>query len=280
MSAKKRNASRLAKATKKFKLPVYTNLTEISDLDSLEEKPVFFPVNEAYDNSILMKPMQKRHGAIHPSAIGMCMRRGVYGLMGYPANNEFDAGLLEIFDTGHKVHDLVQGRLRSDLIQKAVESLGATKYSFKEEIPVDKKNDELYKNWLVAGTTDGVLEVEGLGWKQRMVVEIKSINTTDFDALSSPHRSHMLQAHLYAYRFNTPIILMIYFNKNNSRKKFFFETFSEDIFAEAMYRVEHQYTHYKNGTLPEREDTWFNCRSCPYKKVCDPPVLNRGKYGT
>jgi hypothetical protein len=39
--------------------------------------------------------------------------------------------------------------------------------------------------------------------------------------------------------------------------------------------MEEQYRHGQNKTLPEREESWFECKSCKFAHHCKPNILNR-----
>ena len=256
----------------------------LEDIEKLKGRErALFPLSKVYEMGVLARERHDRSGTLHPSAVGMCARKGVYDLLGYETQQRFDANTLDLFEVGHKVHDIVQTTLREE-VPKAIEELknelrtwDLEGYSFRDEVGYDPETDELYKNYRIGGTTDGILEIWGKGWKQRGVLEIKSISRKGFEALTSisAKRDHLMQAHLYAYRFDCPIIWVLYFCKDNSKIRIYPVIFDEDIFHEAFERMEAQYIHAQNETLPEREESWFECKSCKFAHHCNPTILNR-----
>lgn len=249
----------------------------LADAPSLHGKEaLIFPLKDAYDRAILAQPQDDRDGVLHPSAVGMCMRRGVYELRRESKEQKFDARSLEIFALGHKVHDLIQGRIEKQL-ERVLAEFGALGYHFHPELKYDPETDELFQNYLIGGTTDGVLEIWGEGWRQRAVIEIKSIGSKGYAALRRPKSDHLMQAHLYAYRFDCPIIYIWYFCKDTSESRVFVSTFDDSVFEQAMERMTLQYDHFVAGTLPDREEGWLTCKSCSYQKQCQPAVLKSKK---
>jgi len=258
-----------------------TTLEHLPNLVGKEK--LFFPLSKAYEMGVLARESDDRSGVLHPSAVGMCARRGVYELLGYEARNKFSSETLEIFELGHKVHDIIQTRLRED-VPRALKALRAelrtwdvSEYSFREEVSYDPETDELYLNYQIGGTCDGILEVSGDGWAQRGVVEIKSIAKSGFEKLTatSAKKDHLMQSHLYAYRFDCPIIWVVYYCKDNSQMRVYPVLFDEEIFEEAFHRMQMQYSHGQAKTLPDREESWFECKSCKYEHHCQPTILNR-----
>jgi CRISPR/Cas system-associated exonuclease Cas4 (RecB family) len=262
-----------------------TSLEHLKDLEGKEGD--FFPIQRAYEHGVLSRSRDDRSGVLHPSAVGMCARRGVYELLGYDTQDKYPANLLEIFEIGHKVHDIIQTRLRED-VPKALGALRADlrtwdvkEYSFREEVTYDPETDEMFKNYRIGGTCDGILEVSGEGWSQRGVVEIKSISKGGFEKLTttSAKSDHLMQAHLYAYRFDCPIIWVMYYCKDNSQMRVYPVLFDEKIFEEAFHIMQLQYNHSVAGTLPDREESWFECKTCKYAHHCHPTILNKKGKG-
>lgn len=256
----------------------------LSDIPNiLGKEKQLFPLARAYELGVLSRERDERSGVLHPSAVGMCARRGVYELLSYDARNTFEARTLEIFELGHKVHDIIQTRLHKD-VPNALKALKAElrmwsidSYEFEDEVGYDPETDELFLNYKIGGTCDGILTISGKGWVQRGVIEIKSIGQSGFDKLTSvsAKNDHLMQAHLYAYRFDCPLIWVIYYCKNNSKLRVYPVVFDEEIFEEAFSIMQSQYNHSLQGTLPAREESWFGCKGCGYAHHCNPTILNR-----
>jgi hypothetical protein len=115
-------------------------------------------------------------------------------------------------------------------------------------------------------------------WEQHGVVEVKSINDKRFDALlkmTGVYPSNLMQAHLYAWRFQLPIIWVWYYCKDNSKREvrpFFFST---AIFDEALNYFVECGDFVTRGELPPREESYFECSDCVYRTMCGPKILAR-----
>ncbi len=241
----------------------------IDDADSLKEGDIF-DLGKAYGTYVAAIPRDSgRQGVYHPSAVGMCGRMNVYEFVCAPQVPTISAEANEIFEMGHHIHDLVQGR-----IEGMENHFAGMDISFEFQREVKRgPDDELFDIFGIGGTCDGQLRLWTPDWMQRSTLEIKSINTKDFNALTGPHRMHEWQAHLYAYRFDTPIIYYWYFNKNNSKRRVFARPFERERFDEALAFYVKWNAHVEAGTLPEREESWLDCKDCAYRKLCKPSIL-------
>jgi hypothetical protein len=219
-----------------------------------------------------------RAGVFHPSSVGYCMRANIYQALRYPPTDQRSKQFIEITTLGHAVHDILQGRLLAlaDLVKELPRLLPGIQYSFQKEVRYDPETDELYRVLGIGGTTDGILTVGNGRWKQRGIVEIKSQNNAFHDEVSAmPYafRKHLMQSHLYAYRFDAPIIWVWYYNKNNSKHELKPQFFDPEIFGEAVDYFVHLHAFAAKRELPPREESYFECSSCVHRTACDPQVL-------
>ncbi len=151
-------------------------------------------------------------------------------------------------------------------------------YEFEKEVPYDPATDKLYVDFGIGGTCDGVMRVWVPGeWEQRGVVEVKSIKDKNYDKLKGPKEDHVMQAHLYSYRFDCPIMWIWYYNKNTSHRRVFPVVFNEDVLHEALSRYEVMLNHVDKGTLPDREESWWACPRCEYRDECKPAIVRKLK---
>lgn len=225
----------------------------------------------------------QRAGVLHPSSVGYCKRANFYQYMLVVPTDKRSKEFIEIVTLGHKVHDVVQGRLEvlKDIVESGHPKLYRhAKYHFVREVPYDKETDALYLDLRIGGTCDGLLTVSASSWSQRGVVEIKSQNNEWFidrmaEATAQPE--HLMQSHLYAFRFNAPIIWVWYYNKNTSKRELKPQFFDWKIFEQAVDYFAALNEYIDKRTLPPREDDWFQCKECVYRTKCDPPAL-RKKY--
>ena len=218
-----------------------------------------------------------RQGVLHPSSVGYCKRANVYQRLGTPPSDRRSKEFIEIVTMGHLVHDILQHRLEQLTHTLAKFGINA---EFQREVPCDKANDALYKSLRLAGTCDGILRLWTDKWEQRGVVEIKSINDEGFKEMELAElaqRNHRMQSHIYAYRFNTPIIWVWYYNKNNGKRELKPTLFDEATYLAAVdYFIELD-DYARRGELPPGDESWFECKECVYRTKCDPAVLRSRK---
>jgi CRISPR/Cas system-associated exonuclease Cas4 (RecB family) len=233
-----------------------------------------FDLEAAYVNWVETEPRDDRQGHFHPSAVGGCARRNVYEYIRAPRMFMDKPADMEIFRIGHAVHHIVQTIL-ADLGR--VLTPRGIEYSFYPEIPYDPATDLLYNDLGIGGTCDGLLELRHtrLGWTQRGVVEIKTIKNEKFNQLKAPKEEHQMQANLYAFRFDTPIIWYWYYNKDNSQRRVFKTRASDEYLDKALARFVEQKAHVDAGTLPDREESFWMCPRCEYGHICQPSKLKR-----
>lgn len=235
-------------------------LSEVFDLDGLYK---------AYASSV---KRDDRQGHFHPSTAGMCGRRNVYEYACYPKNDSVDPDNQEVFDLGHAIHELVGNKL--GLALNSSKTFG---YEFHKEVPYDAATDNLIVDCGIGGTCDGLLKIWTDTWVQRSIIEIKSINAKRFEELIKPHKAHLMQAHIYAFRYDCPIIYVWYYCKDNSKRKVYPCVYKQSLFEEALNRFEGWKRHAEKGTLPDREEDWYMCPRCEYREVCDPVVVRKLK---
>jgi len=243
-----------------------TSIKHIADLG----KEDAVDLESLYVETLAEEVKSDRQGVFHPSAIGMCGRRNVYEYIRAPYIKTIDPDSLEVFAMGHAVHDIIQTRLEN---LTAPARHGIT-YSFRKEVGFDPKTDKLFLNYGIGGTTDGILTFSGPGWEQRGILEAKSIKDKLFSELTGPKDDHLMQAHLYAYRFDCPFIWVWYYNKNTSERLIYARVFDPEILHAALDRYVGWMGHIKDGTLPDREESWYMCPRCEYRDICKPPTLD------
>lgn len=247
----------------------------IADVPSISIGDIF-DLSSAYQQVISTRPRDNRQGHFHPSGVGRCGRANVYEYVGEPCEPYNDPESQEYFDLGHAIHALVGEKLAEVPRVLGPQNIG---YTFRSEVPYDPAWDKLYVDLGIGGTTDGILEIWANEWKQRSILEIKSANKDNFDGMAGPKPEHLMQAHIYAYRFDCPIIYIWYYGKNNSQRKVFPVLFDYTILYAALSKYEGWLQHVEAGTLPDREEDYYRCPRCEYRGPCQPSVLHkiRGK---
>lgn len=235
-----------------------------------------FDLEDAYVSWVRTEPRDNRQGHFHPSAVGGCARRNVYEYIRAPRQFADKVEDMEIFRIGHAVHHIVQTILAD--LDRVLRPQGI-EYSFFPEIPYNPETDLLYNDLGIGGTCDGLLELRHTraGWVQRGVVEIKTIKGEKFNSLKEPKDDHQMQANLYAFRFDAPIIWYWYYNKDNSKRRVFKTKASDEFLNEALRRFIDQKAHVDAGTLPERQESFWMCPRCEYGHICQPDSLKRAQ---
>lgn len=250
-------------------------LETIEDLEKVAGGTDLIDLDQEYDNALANDPKRVqetlvRQGYFHPSAVGMCGRRNVYEVIRAPLTTDvLKPQTLEIFELGHSIHALVQKRFH-DYLGPWLRSKGL-EYEFEDEVPHNPEIDALFLALRVGGTADGLLKIVAPKlWSMRAVLEIKSINDANCGKLKGPKDEHVEQAHLYAYRFNCPLIILWYYNKNNSSRRVYVLRFDHSILEKVLKKYEGWNTHVNEGTLPPREESFFGCGGCSYQEECGP----------
>lgn len=245
------------------------NATSLEHAVSITPDDVF-DLEAAYVEWVETEARDPRSGVFHPSAVGMCKRRNVYEYICTPTKGGAQVADKEIFRLGHGVHGIVQGIIGD--LERVLTPKGIT-YEFYPELPYDPQTDVLYHDFGIGGTTDGLLILNGDGWSQRGILEVKSIGDDGFNKLTAPKKDHLMQANLYAFRFNAPVLWFWYYNKNNSQRRVYRTLADDNILNEAIERFADMRAHADAGTLPDREESYYMCPRCEYAWTCEPSTL-------
>lgn len=245
------------------------DLEKVLDLAKLYE----LGIDDSHDEHIA------RMGVFHPSAAGTCRRREVLSFTYVQPTDRVSKKMKAIFEIGHAIHDLVQTRL---------EGLGprlvryGLQYEFQREVPYDPETDQLFLELSIGGTTDGLLRIWNAVFEQRGVVEIKSQSHDKHEEMAKEAlktgkalKPHLMQSHIYAWRFKLPLIWVFYYNKNNSKWQAIPHLFETQIFDDAIVWFAECLDYATRGELPPRDEAWFLCKECPYRTLCKPKILQQ-----
>ena len=255
-------------------------LRSIADLHQDIDPELLFDLSKMYGLDINPTSDEQiaRQGVWHPSSCGYCKRKEVYQFIRTPPSDTHSKSLEEIFELGHMGHAIVQRRLER-LVGAAKEH--GLDYEFRREVGFDVESDVLYLELGVGGTCDGIALISGPDFEQRALVEIKTISGGDpwkrLIKRDRPIHHHLLQAHLYAYRFDLPIIFLFYVNKSTGKRKVFTLLYDAKIAEEAFAYFTDCNAYVARGELPSREESYYECKECPYRSLCKPDVLKRVK---
>lgn len=246
------------------------NAVTLADAAGLTKADIF-DLEVVYVDSMRARPRDNRQGHFHPSAVGSCGRRNVYEYIRAPSIQTIEPEDLDVFDMGHAVHAMLQGKMAELSRVLKPKKMG---YEFRSEVG-RSDGDVLYDDFHIGGTTDGIIEVWADEWKQRGILEIKSIKDKNFKKLRGPKEDHVMQCHLYAFRFDCPVMWIWYFNKDTSERKVYSLVYDPAILDAALARYSAWIMHADAGTLPDREESFWACPRCEYREVCKPPSLTK-----
>lgn len=219
----------------------------------------------------------ERMGVWHPSSCGYCRRAEVLQFLRTPPTDEQSKKLKEIFAMGHLVHELVQSKFEQ--LAPHLKRRGF-QYTFQREVPFDPETDRLYLELGIGGTCDGIVRIWNAVFEQRILLEAKSQSHDRHEKLkvmATAWPTHLLQSHIYSWRFDIPVITVFYFNKNNSKRETRTQLFSHEIFDTAIMYFSECNDYVARGELPPREESYLECVDCRYRSMCKPEVLRRKK---
>jgi hypothetical protein len=223
----------------------------------------------------------RRTGVFHASTIGNstgksrcgkysigCARQLYYDITEAESEGAWDPRIRRILDTGTAVH----AQLQAYLAKVAERSDGA--YQFTPEVDINPNTNEIADQMDISGHTDGDnLVVEGKD-KVRFLLEIKTINDAGYQKTRGPHPEHTIQGTIYQKCLNVPIIVFLYYNKNDSSIAEFVQVYDERRWEAIVDKLDYVRECAMNEEPPEQEHGW-HCNNCKYKKICKPPRRSR-----
>ena len=195
---------------------------------------------------------QRESGVYYPSYVGSCLKKQFYI---YTLGEAVSPEELVIFMTGKGVHEVVVKALGERAKVEAVEA---------------KITIEITEKVKLSGRIDVIVaDVDG----KRYLIEVKSASKTP----DKPYETHELQLHAYmhALGFNEGYIL--YWNKRSGDVRVFKVAKKEEMIKKLFERVVMlDYFISMNSPPPPEaylEGRKWECRKCPYLKVCNPGPL-------
>lgn len=169
-----------------------------------------------------------------------------------------------ILDTGSAIHL----QLQTYLLSAAERSGGMEKFTM--EVDVNPDSNEIADQYDISGHTDGIYEIHDGVDDIRVGVEIKTINDGGYKELNKPHREHATQATIYQKCLDLPVMVFLYYNKNDSSIAEYHHLFNPDIWA----AVEEKVNYVRECSLtgkPPRQEVSRSCLYCSFKHLCKPP---------
>lgn len=222
----------------------------------------------------------RRSNVFHPSSIGSlsgkslcgkypvgCGRFLYYDYIGAESEGAIEPRLRRIFDTGSAVH----GQLQAYLAEIARRSGGTEEFT--PEAFFEPGSNEVADMFDIAGSTDGIYLIHE-PVQVRFGVEFKTINDAGYSKTSSPHPEHLIQGTVYQKCLDLPVMVFVYYNKNDSSMAEFVQIYDERRWEAITQKLDRVRDLAMEKQEPEREDGW-HCSTCKYKVVCKPPKRSR-----
>lgn len=246
----------------KLKDKLYKYLQEKNKKPPLVE-PKWVPCRECDQRGWIA--LHPRYPGIHPSQISgdSCMLKIYNELVGIEGQGKVEPRLQLIFDLGHAVHHMFQ----------AYGIGGAWGSEYKPEVPISADFQELAGELMIEGSADAenIMPVEipdsPYIYEVGLVHEYKTIKSENFNKLARPKPEHQKQALIYSACLNRPVVVYLYFSKNDSNLADFPVEFKPDIWRQVEGKIHTVVDLYERGVAPKGE-TGYHCQECPYVLTC------------
>lgn len=259
---------------------VFQEITVVNRIESLLEDMNLGSCSMS--DQLVIGDMVRRTNVFHASEIGRttgkspsgqcpmgCARALFYSYTNAPAEGSWTPRNRRILDTGTAIHSQLQMYL-----MEAAKRRKKTE-TFEKEAGISPETNPVADVLDISGHTDGIYTITLPHLEVRFGIEIKSINDTGFKATKSVHQEHAVQGTIYQACLDLPVMLFLYYNKNDSNMAEFIQVFDPSIWEEIKSKVnEVRECMYKN-VLPLQE-VGFGCKTCKYKAICKPPQRARG----
>ena len=186
-----------------------------------------------------------------------------YAYSDFPAVSSWEPRNRRILDTGTAIH----AQLQIYLAACAARSGGSEKFT--KEVDINPDSNPVADALDLSGHTDGIYEIEDED-SIRVGVEIKSINDNGYKDLTRPHKEHVVQGTIYQKCLDLPVLIFLYYNKNDSSIAEYQQVFDPEVWAAIERKITYVRDMALAGKLPEQEVS-RSCNNCKYKQICKPP---------
>lgn len=184
---------------------------------------------ESIDQYLKARPRDVRpKNCFHPSSLHKSARELYHHYLNGDSSAQFEPRVLRIFDNGHAVHERLQHYLRE---------LGILKQA---EVPV--RNDD----YEITGHADGIIQVNGTTG----VLEIKSMNTSQFYGSHEPKPEHLIQVNVYMFCTGIPRACLLYECKDNQHLKEFYVKEDKNILHPVLEKIRYVQRCLREGREP------------------------------
>lgn len=285
-------------------------LPPITDMSTAEE---FAPLWNGVRTWLKFKPRDHRDVGIHPSALGKwCSKERAFSTLQFLSGEKIplakiDPSFQMYFEAGHAAHHHWQnhifgamkilegrwqcsncGKMHGDhhvtIVKPSVCSSCAApehRLMFMEPravisaaeilgVPEETLSDEEKRIYAVSGHCDGIFRLRGFG---RMVAELKSEKSSNWESRTSPNPEHILQGQVYAHSLGLDQTIIVYIQKDTyAIKSFLVKGVAKTISwlygeVRTIYSALKNKTTYKlKGVCTDKDCT--RAKVCPFRSVC------------
>jgi CRISPR/Cas system-associated exonuclease Cas4 (RecB family) len=243
--------------------------------------------NGGYTYTVEVAGSKERAPGIHASEISKCQRLLVYSIQGVERKkaegDTVDVNMQMRFNVGHAVHGMLQNDM-TRMCEWVNTASGGVVLTYEPEVRIHPGLGGNAEQWGAHSACDGVFVFVHQGEAYlRVGHEIKTQSAPMYEKNTRPQDDHYEQTTLYMAALDVPLMWIQYYNKSNSYFTpsdppylFQFDTHLwerqlEVKFAKSQHQAE-------TGQLPDREEG-RHCRWCPFSWTCQPPSLNKQRYG-
>lgn len=190
--------------------------------------------------------------AIHPSAIGGCIRKNYYTMTG-AQGEELDTKVFRVFDNGHYAHTRLANYFRRAGVLIA------------EEQPLR------HESLNIKGSADAIIDLDG----ERVLIDFKTIKDYPFKLMLKGEKeldkTYRYQINLYMWLLGLKKSFFVFENKNDQTFHIEECEYDELIIDDIKERIEKLKQCINDKTMPEKEydiDKDWQCKYCSFKKLC------------
>jgi len=258
---------------------VFQEITVVNRIESLLED--MNVKASSMSDQLMIGDMVRMTHVFHASEIGRttgrspsgkypmgCARALYYSYINAPAEGSWTPRNRRILDTGTAIHSQLQMYL-AEVAKKRKKT-----ESFEKEALISPETNPVADVLDLSGHTDGIYNITLPHLQVRFGIEIKSINDAGFKATKSVHPEHAVQGTIYQACLDLPVMLFLYYSKNDSNMAEFLQVFDPNIWEEIKTKINWVRECVYKGVSPQQE-IGFGCKTCKYKAICKPPQRTR-----
>lgn len=209
--------------------------------------------------------LEPRMPGIHPSQIPHpCLLKVWKEMNGEESREMIEPRVQLIFDLGHAVHAMFQ----------TYGLQGAWGPHYKPEIAVNADHQQLADELWIEGHADAenILRIDDIPgcpyiYEVGLVHEYKTISSKQFESLTKPKPEHKEQATIYSAVLNRPVVVYLYFSKNDQNLADFPVVFDPPTWERVRGKCVTLLDHY-HRQVPPPGMTGYHCKDCGYLFNC------------